>query len=49
MSSDPTAPEYEMALAEKLPQADASSLVDRDLLEGQVQEAVKVFGRPRLI
>jgi arsenite methyltransferase len=30
--------EEEMALAETLPQADASSLVDRDLLEAQVKE-----------
>jgi hypothetical protein len=28
----------ELELAERLPQADASSLVDRDLLETQVQE-----------
>jgi hypothetical protein len=38
-SSDRITPaEDEMALAEKLPQADASSLVDRDVLEAQVQE-----------
>jgi hypothetical protein len=37
MSSDPIAPEDEMALAEKLRQADASSLVARELLEEQVQ------------
>jgi arsenite methyltransferase len=45
MSSDPIAPEDEMALAEKLPQADASSLVDRDLLEGQVQEMYRQVAR----
>src|SRR5215468_10832926 len=37
MTVDRTA-EEEMALAETLPQADASSLVDRDLLEAQVKE-----------
>ena len=45
MSSDPIAPDDEMALAEKLPQADASSLVDRDLLEGQVQEMYRQVAR----
>jgi SAM-dependent methyltransferase len=34
-----------MALAEKLPQADASALVDRDLLEGQVQEMYRQVAR----
>jgi hypothetical protein len=38
MSSDPIAPEDEMALAEKLPQADASTLVDREVLEAQVRD-----------
>jgi arsenite methyltransferase len=38
MSSDPIAREDEMAVAEQLPQADASSLVDRELLEAQVQD-----------
>jgi arsenite methyltransferase len=45
MSSDPIAPEDEMARAEKLPQADASSLVDRGLLEGQVQEMYRQVAR----
>jgi arsenite methyltransferase len=46
MSSDPTiTPEEEMALAEKLPQADASSLVDRDVLEEQVQEMYRHVAR----
>ncbi len=40
MSSDPIAAEDEMALAEKLPQADASSLVDRDLLEAVISNGV---------
>jgi arsenite methyltransferase len=34
-----------MALAEELPQADASSLVDRELLEGQVQEMYRQVAR----
>jgi arsenite methyltransferase len=45
MSSDPIAAEDEMALAEKLPQADASSLIDRDLLEAQVQEIYRQVAR----
>ena len=46
MSSDPTiTPEEEMALAEKLPQADASSLVDREVLEEQVQEMYRHVAR----
>ena len=45
MSSDPIAREDEIALAEKLPQADASSLVDRELLEGQVQEMYRLVAR----
>jgi arsenite methyltransferase len=45
MSSDPIAAEDEMALAEKLPQADASSLVDRDLLEAQVREMYRQVAR----
>jgi arsenite methyltransferase len=45
MSSDSMAPEDEMALAEKLPQADASSLVDRGLLEAQVQEMYRQVAR----
>jgi len=38
MSSDRITPQDEMLLAESLPQADASSLVDRDLLEAKVRE-----------
>jgi arsenite methyltransferase len=45
MSSDPIARDDEMALAEKLPQADASALVDRDLLEAQVQEMYRQVAR----
>jgi arsenite methyltransferase len=45
MSSDSIAPEDEMALAEKLPQADASSLVDRELLEPQVQDMYRQVAR----
>jgi SAM-dependent methyltransferase len=46
MSSDQVvSQEEEMALAEKLPQADASSLVDRDVLESQVQEMYRQVAR----
>ena len=45
MSLDPIAAEEEMALAERLPQADASSLVDRELLEGQVREMYRQVAR----
>jgi arsenite methyltransferase len=45
LSSDPIAPEDEMALADTLPQADASSLVDRELLEAQVQEMYRQVAR----
>src|SRR5438128_11559350 len=45
MSSDRIAPEDEMALAEKLPQADASSLVDREVLEAQVQDMYRQVAR----
>jgi arsenite methyltransferase len=45
MTLHPSVPEDEMALAEKLPQADASSLVDHDLLEGQVQEMYRQVAR----
>src|SRR5438128_6490696 len=45
MSSDRIAPEDEMALAEKLPQADASSLVDRDVLEAQVKDMYRHVAR----
>jgi arsenite methyltransferase len=45
MSSDPIAPEDELALAETLPQADASSLVDREALEAQVQDMYRHVAR----
>jgi arsenite methyltransferase len=45
MSTDPIAAEEEMALAETLPQADASSLVDRELLESQVQDMYRQVAR----
>jgi ubiquinone/menaquinone biosynthesis C-methylase UbiE len=45
MSSDRIAPEDEMALAASLPQADASSLVDREVLEAQVQEMYRQVAR----
>ena len=45
MSSDPTVPEDEMALAEKLPQADASSLIDRAVLEAQVRDMYRQVAR----
>src|SRR5712691_5510129 len=45
MSSDRIAQEDEMALAEKLPQADASSLVDREVLEAQVQDMYRQVAR----
>lgn len=46
MSSDQTAArEEEMALAAKLPQADASSLVDREVLEAQVQDMYRQVAR----
>jgi arsenite methyltransferase len=45
MSSDPIAPEVEMALAEDLPQADASSLLDRGLLEAEVKEMYRQVAR----
>jgi arsenite methyltransferase len=48
MSPDPIAPiapEDEMALAETLPQADASTLVDRDVLEAQVQDMYRQVAR----
>jgi arsenite methyltransferase len=45
MSSDTRAPEDEMALAEKLPQADASSLVDREVLEAQVKDMYRQVAR----
>jgi arsenite methyltransferase len=45
MSSDPIAREDEMALAEKLPQADARSLVDRKVLEAQVRDMYRQVAR----
>ena len=45
MSSDRIAPEDEMALAASLPQADASSLVDREVLEAQVQDMYRQVAR----
>jgi len=45
MSSDPTVREDEMALAEKLPQADASSLIDRAVLEAQVRDMYRQVAR----
>jgi arsenite methyltransferase len=45
MTSEPIAPEEEMALAENLPQADASSLVDRELLEAQVKDMYRQVAR----
>src|SRR6478609_7652342 len=45
MSTDPIAPEDEMALAATLPQADASSLVDREVLEAQVQDMYRQVAR----
>ncbi|HEV3479218.1 MAG TPA: methyltransferase domain-containing protein [Gaiellaceae bacterium] len=45
MSSNPIAREDEMALAETLPQADASSLVDRALLEAQVRDMYRQVAR----
>ena len=45
MSSDQTTAQEEMALAKKLPQADASSLVDREVLEAQVQEMYRQVAR----
>jgi arsenite methyltransferase len=45
MSPDQTAPADEMALAETLPQADASSLVDREVLEAQVKDMYRQVAR----
>jgi arsenite methyltransferase len=45
MSPDQLTPEEEMALAAELPQADASSLVDRDLLEAQVKDMYRQVAR----
>ena len=45
MSSDRIGLQDEMAQAEKLPQADASSLVDRELLEAQVKDMYRQVAR----
>jgi arsenite methyltransferase len=45
MSTDPIGPREEMALAATLPQADASSLVDREVLEAQVQDMYRQVAR----
>src|SRR6478735_5392622 len=45
MGTDPIAPEDEMALAAQLPQADASSLVDREVLEARVQDMYRQVAR----
>jgi len=45
MSPDPVAPADEMALAEALPQADANSLVDREVLEAQVKDMYRQVAR----
>jgi arsenite methyltransferase len=45
MSSEQLAPDDEMMLAETLPQADASALVDRDVLEAQVKEMYRHVAR----
>ena len=45
MSSDQLTPEQEMARAADLPQADASSLVDREVLEAQVKDMYRQVAR----
>jgi arsenite methyltransferase len=45
MSSDQVTPSEEMARAEVLPQADASSLVDRDVLEAEVKNMYRQVAR----
>jgi arsenite methyltransferase len=45
MSSDQLTPEQEMTRAVDLPQADASSLVDREVLEAQVKEMYRQVAR----
>ena len=45
MSSEQLAPDDEMTLAETLPQADASALVDRDVLEAQVKDMYRQVAR----
>ena len=45
MRTDRTAPDDEIAVAARLPQADASSLVDREVLEAQVQHMYRQVAR----
>src|SRR5262245_28642118 len=45
MTSDRLSPEEEMVRAADLPQADASSLVDRELLEAQVKDMYRQVAR----
>ena len=45
MTSDRLSPEEEMTGAADLPQADASSLVDRELLEAQVKDMYRQVAR----
>ena len=45
MSSDQLVREQEMARAADLPQADASSLVDREALEAQVKDMYRQVAR----
>ena len=45
MTSHPQTTDDELALAEDLPQADASSLVDRDVLETQVKDMYRQVAR----
>jgi arsenite methyltransferase len=45
MSTDPMTSEGEMVQAQTLPQADASSLVDREVLEAQVQDMYRQVAR----
>ena len=45
MSTDPMTSEDEMVQAQTLPQADASSLVDREVLEAQVQDMYRQVAR----
>src|SRR5437764_1114177 len=45
MSADQATPEQEMARAVELPQADASSLVDREVLEAQIKDMYRQVAR----
>src|SRR2546430_14487300 len=45
MTTDPLTPQDEMARAENLPQADANSLVDREVLEAQVKDMYRQVAR----